>query len=181
LKDDHPLKPYVINNYATALRMQGRLQEAEPIFSEALALRRRFLPENHPNTLDSLHVLATLLQQLGKSAEAEPVFSELHRRVALASIPPGRKALYISGHGLCLVKLGRYSDAEQPLLDAYRQLNDTGQKEHPAYRAVVRSLAEVFSHTNRPDDAAKLRAELAKLEAATRPSSGPATAPAVSS
>jgi tetratricopeptide (TPR) repeat protein len=185
LKDDDPLKPFVLNNYATALRMQGRLKEAEPIFSQALSLRQRFLSENHPNTLDSLYVSATLLQQLGRNTDAEPLFGELYWRVSVAPIPPARKALYSSGHGPCLVKIGRYADAERPLLEAYRQLDETGQLEHPVSRAVVRALAEVFNHTNRPEEAAKWRAELAKLEAATRPASGPASgptsAPAVSS
>jgi hypothetical protein len=97
--------------------------------------------------------------------------------VSVAPIPPARKALYSSGHGPCLVKIGRYADAERPLLEAYRQLDETGQLEHPVSRAVVRALAEVFNHTNRPEEAAKWRAELAKLEAATRPSSGPASGP----
>jgi hypothetical protein len=59
------------------------------------------------------------------------------------------------------------------LLEARRVLSENGQTDGDAMRAVLGALAEVCEQTNRPDEAARWRAELAAL----RPATAPATAP----
>jgi hypothetical protein len=75
----------------------------------------------------------------------------------------------MSRYGLALAALERYREAEEPLLEAHRRLKDANLPNHPAMREVVQALADVYEKTNRPDEAAKKRAELATLAATTRP------------
>ena len=74
-----------------------------------------------------------------------------------------------------LVRLGRYEEAEAPLREAYARLQETKQSTHARMRWAVWGLAEVCAHLGRPDEAAKWRSELARLEATTQPTTQPAT------
>lgn len=53
---------------------QGRYQEAEPLFLQALELRRTLLGEEHPDVAQSLNNLAVLYYDQGRLVEAEPLF-----------------------------------------------------------------------------------------------------------
>ena len=57
----------------------GRMKEAEPLFAEALRLRREELGERHPDTITSLNNYAVALQALGRMDEAEPIYAEALR------------------------------------------------------------------------------------------------------
>jgi len=52
------------------------LNEAEPLFREALEGRRRTLGATHPHTLSGINNLAGLLQDLAKLDEAELLYRE---------------------------------------------------------------------------------------------------------
>ena len=61
-----------------ALRQaQGKLDEAEPLISEALEAFRATLGDRHPRTLASIANMASLLQAQGKLDEAELLLEEL--------------------------------------------------------------------------------------------------------
>ena len=66
----------LISNLAILLKNQGKLGEAEPLYLEALAARRRTLGNEHPDTLASINNLANLLKNQGKLGEAEPLYLE---------------------------------------------------------------------------------------------------------
>ncbi len=53
------------------LYAQGKLEEAEPYFREALAAQRRKLGDEHSDTQISINNLGRLLKELGKLEEAE--------------------------------------------------------------------------------------------------------------
>ncbi|MDF5712167.1 MAG: tetratricopeptide repeat protein, partial [Nostoc sp. S4] len=53
---------------------QGRYSEAEPIYIQALALRRKLLGEEHPSVALSLNNLAALYKSQGRYSEAEPIY-----------------------------------------------------------------------------------------------------------
>jgi hypothetical protein len=84
-------------------------------------------------------------------------------------------AEYSSYHGICLVRLGRYHDAEQPLHHAYDRPCAAYLQKHAQTRAVVTALAEMCDHTSRATEAGKWRVTLTQLEAATQPATSPTT------
>jgi len=55
---------------------QGRYPEAEPLYLEALDLRKRLLGDNHPSVATSLNNLAGLYYSQGRYPEAEPLYLE---------------------------------------------------------------------------------------------------------
>ena len=80
-----------------------------------------------------------------------------------ADVTPSRKARYAAGYAFCLVKLGGYAEAEQPLLEAKAQFESANMSRDQRMRDVLRALADVAKHTGRADEAARWRAESDKL------------------
>ena len=64
------------------LKEQGKYDEAEPLYREALKVRRETLGDRHPDTLISINNFGGLLKNQGKYDEAEPLFRE-----ALTGVP----------------------------------------------------------------------------------------------
>ncbi|TRT70015.1 MAG: tetratricopeptide repeat protein, partial [Microcystis sp. M_OC_Ca_00000000_S217Cul] len=65
-----------LNNLAALYDSQGRYTEAEPLYLEALDLRKRLLGDNHPSVALSLNNLAALYCYQGRYTEAEPLYLE---------------------------------------------------------------------------------------------------------
>jgi len=61
------------------LRVQGKLEEAEPLFRESLDGRRRTLGDTHRSTLISINNLGMLLKAQGKLTETEAFSREAVR------------------------------------------------------------------------------------------------------
>jgi tetratricopeptide (TPR) repeat protein len=159
-----------------ALRLaQGKLDAAEALYREALERSSRVLGDDHPERLTAMNNMGVVLQKQAKFEEALPLFEELYRRAAVGRLPPADVAMAISGYGPSLATVGKYEQAFEPLTVAYEHLKSAGMEKHVRTREVVAALARVCHHANRPGEAARWRAELAALEAATRSATNPAT------
>ena len=55
------------NNLARLYKSQGRYEQAEPLYIQALELFRKLLGEDHPNTIVVRDNLEILREQMGKS------------------------------------------------------------------------------------------------------------------
>jgi tetratricopeptide (TPR) repeat protein len=71
LGENHPDVANSLNNLAELYRSQGRYEEAEPLYLQALELGQRLLGENHPDVATSLNNLALLYNTQGKYVKAE--------------------------------------------------------------------------------------------------------------
>ena len=58
------------------LKQMGKLDEARPLYEEALQARRATLGDRHPQTLTSIGNMGDLLEHQGMLAEAIPFFTE---------------------------------------------------------------------------------------------------------
>jgi non-specific serine/threonine protein kinase/serine/threonine-protein kinase len=171
--EDHPYTLSIMSNYAVVLNALQRHADAEPLLLESLEKNRRVKGELHYDTIASLHNLATVLKHLGRDAEAEPYFAELYRTASQAQIPPKQAAQFMAKYGPCLVRLGRYNQAEAPLREAHRRLIETEQQASSRMREVLEELVVLCEQTNRPDEAAKFRDELRQLQASSQPTTQP--------
>jgi serine/threonine protein kinase/tetratricopeptide (TPR) repeat protein len=169
LGDDHPNTLMITNNLGSVLQSRRKLPEAEQLFGEALARERRLLGDDHPNTLITLNNFAKLVEAQGRRAEAEKLFAELFRRAPTSQLDPQNVAEFMCGYGVCLVALGRYAEAEQPLRAAMDRVRKGSEPDGYHMRSLTLAMIEVCDHTNRPEDAAKWRSELRRLEATTHP------------
>jgi tetratricopeptide (TPR) repeat protein len=171
---DHPNTISALDNLGSLLRRQGKLEEAEPVASEAMERARRVLGDEHPQTLIYLANYITVLRTGGKLDQALPLAAELYRRCESSPLPPQRKGTYSSAYGLLLVKMGKYSDAEQPLLRAYEHLQSASRNADPQTREVIEGLIHLLDQTNRPREAAEWRSRLDALGVSTPPATAPA-------
>ena len=62
-----------LNNLANIYESQGRYRKAEPLYMQALELRKRLLGEEHPDVAQSLSNLACLYGSQGRYVDAEPL------------------------------------------------------------------------------------------------------------
>ena len=65
-----------LNNLAMIYENTGRYDEAEPLFDQALSIRRRVLGADHPDTAISLNNFAALYRAQGRYSEAAQLFNE---------------------------------------------------------------------------------------------------------
>jgi serine/threonine protein kinase len=177
LGNDHPSTLTALNNYGVTLAFLNRRAEAVPIYQRVMEGRRRLLGPDHPETLRAIFNCGSNLAVLGRYAEAEPLAAELYSSAPNAQVTPAIAAIFTSLYGPCLAKLERYDQAEAPLREAYRRMRDTGQAKDSRMRIVVSALADVCEHTNRAEEAARLRSELQTLQPyqTTRPATNPTT------
>ncbi len=175
---DDPETLRSMNNLIKCLLDIGRDSESIPLLQELMERRQRVLGERDPATLGTKLTLCATFMSLRRYDEACPLAESLYAAPSAVEVDAKQAAWFVSRYGPCLVSLGRHADAAGPLRVAYERLKETGQEKHPQFKVVLESLVEVADVMNRPDDAARWRAELAALEATTKPSTMAATVPA---
>jgi tetratricopeptide (TPR) repeat protein len=122
----------LINNLGMLFQDQGKYTEAEKLFTEALAARRRQLGDDHPSTLGSMNNLCVLYKQQGKYTEAEELLKErlAARRRQLGDDHPSTR-ISMNNLGRLYQDQRKYAEAEELLTEALtaqrRQLGD----DHP--------------------------------------------------
>jgi serine/threonine protein kinase len=177
LKADHPQTLESIHNMGYLRAEQEKMAEAAKFYQLALEGRRKVRGDNHPDTLISMCNLATTENKRGDTDKARALYEELYRRAQTAEITPQQAAVYSAQLAVFLAEHKQYEAAHDPLQNTYARLVKLDPRPSRVLQMVLSSLVEVCDHTNRNDEAASWRAELAALEASTRPSSQPATNP----
>ena len=84
LGENHPDYATTLNNLAELYRNMGQYEKAEPLYSQALEIRKRVLGEGHPDYALSLNNLAELYKDMGQYEKAEPLYLqalEIRKRV----------------------------------------------------------------------------------------------------
>jgi tetratricopeptide (TPR) repeat protein len=116
--------------------------EAEPLLREALAIRRRVLGGDHPDTATSLHNLAVDLDARGQYAEAEPLLREalaIRRRVLGVDHPDTAASLIELAFNLDA--RGQYAEAEPLLREALAICRRVLGDDHPQTATSLNNLA----------------------------------------
>jgi tetratricopeptide (TPR) repeat protein len=123
----------------------GIYPEAERQIERSLALRRRLLGEDHPDTLASLRDLAILYRRQDKPAQAETLLTkvlDVQRRVLGEDHPDTLE----SAHDLGLVYYDqeKFVQAEPLLIKALDGQRRTLGEKHPSTALTMNNLAELY-------------------------------------
>ena len=152
-------------NYLALLYGQMRCYEqAEPLYRQALALRKRLLGDNHPDVATSLHNLANLYRNQGRYNEAEPLYLqvlELDKRLLGDNHPD--VATNLNNLAALYHAQRRYEEAEPLLLQALaldkRVLGDN----HPHVATSLDNLAALYHAQGRYEEAESLYLQALEL------------------
>ncbi len=145
------------NNLATLSVVQGRLEDGERLFREALELRRKLLGAKHPIYAQNLTNLGASLGMQGKYAEAEPFLREaveLMREL----LDPEHPALMEALNNLAKlnVRMGNLDAAEPLYREALALERKRAGERHPHVASVGCNLAELLAQKGDLDGAEEL-------------------------
>ena len=112
----------LINQLGVLLKRMGKLDEARPLYEEALQACRATLGDRHPSTLVSISNMGTLLKAMGKLDEARPLYEEAlqARRATLGDRHP-RTLSSINNMGRLLKDMGKLDEARPLYEEACRR------------------------------------------------------------
>jgi serine/threonine protein kinase/tetratricopeptide (TPR) repeat protein len=139
------LRAWLLNDLGAVYELQGRLTEALEAHRQALALKEKALPPEHPDIATSLGNLALTLQGLERNQEA---LDYLDRTIAILQKGLGAEhpdlATQMSNRGEILNALGRFGEArasfERALVIWEREL----ERDHPNLAYALNGIGQSF-------------------------------------
>jgi tetratricopeptide (TPR) repeat protein len=143
-----------LNNLANLYYNQGKYSEAEPLYLDALEMRRRLFTNDHPDVASSLNNLANLYYNQGKYSEAEPLYLdalEMRRRLFTNDHPDVASSL--NNLALLYHNQGKYSEAELLYLDALEMRRRLFTNDHPDVASSLNNLALLYHNQGKYSEA----------------------------
>ena len=155
---------YSLDNLAGIYKSQGKYEQAESLYLQALILRRKLLGEEHLHVANSLNNLAGLYYSQGRYEEAESLYLQA---LELARKLLGEEHLHVA---TCLNNLaglyssqGRYEEAETLLISALKLSRKLLGEKHPDVATSLNNLAEVYRLEGRYEEADPLYLQALEL------------------
>jgi serine/threonine protein kinase len=171
-----------VERLADLLLKQKRNAEAEQLLRAHYGTICEKLGVEHHDTFAAAHSLTLAIRAQDRFDEAAAIDRPLldrRRRTLGAKHPDTLRS--ILALALDLVGAGSFAEAEAPLLEYRRMLLDTGQNTSSEMQWVLKSMATMYDATERPERAARARAELVAITPIMRASTQrtfPTTLPA---
>lgn len=147
----------LLNQTGYFLYEQGRFSEAEPLYLQALQIRKIFIGESYPHVATSLNNLAELYKAQGRYIEAEPLCRQAWQlsRTLLGKSHPDVATSLNNLAGLYRAQ-GHYEKAK-PIYQQVLQMRRTLLGEsHPHVAASLNNLAELYRTQGCYEDAEPL-------------------------
>ncbi|MBD2624907.1 tetratricopeptide repeat protein [Trichormus variabilis] len=153
-----------LNNLAFLYYSQGRYSEAEPLYIQALELKKRLLGELHPDIATSLNNLAALYASQGRYTEAEPLYIqalELKKCLPEGSHPD--IATSLNNLAALYDSQGRYTEAEPLYIQALELSKRLLGESHPDVAQSLNNLAALYASQGRYTEAEPLYIQALEL------------------
>ncbi|MDZ8185459.1 MAG: tetratricopeptide repeat protein [Nostoc sp. ChiSLP02] len=153
------------SNLAGLYRATGRYSEAEPLYQQALQLRKRLLGENNPVYATSLNNLAGIYKSTGQYSKAELLYQqalELRKRL----LGENHIDFVASLNNLALLydEQGRYDEAEPLYLRSLEIAKTLLGENHPSFALILNNLALLYYHQGRYNEAEPLSQQAIELD-----------------
>jgi tetratricopeptide (TPR) repeat protein len=157
--DENPHTLTVMLNLGAALVERKEFGEAESLLEQVVTMRQRLFGEQQIDTLHAKLQLVILQYERGTLDEALAMLEPLRETVEHALPAEHWYPAVVEGwYGRTLLGLGRYPEAEEHLLAAYRRLETTLGAEHPRTQKIRERLVELYETWGKPDEAERYRA-----------------------
>jgi eukaryotic-like serine/threonine-protein kinase len=134
-----------------ALLASEKFERAESVLSDVLEMRRKVIGPNHPTNFSILGWLADCWQARGKYEEAELAYRDAiagYEAAKLSDSPLIARTQTRLGN--CLVRLGRFSQAEEVLLDAETRFAGLQSVRSEWPESNRRAISELYLAWKRP-------------------------------
>src|SRR5271170_4373899 len=95
---EHPSTLTSMNNLAMVLRDQGKYEQAEEMFRQALRLRETVLGKKHPDILTSMYNLAYVLSNRKRFSEANALYQRALNSYG-KNLTPDHPTVPVESHG----------------------------------------------------------------------------------
>jgi tetratricopeptide (TPR) repeat protein/tRNA A-37 threonylcarbamoyl transferase component Bud32 len=157
LGDVNPDVAQTLQDLASALWFNGKLEEAEPMFRDCLDMRRELYGSEHEKVARSMNDLAACLNSRNQREEAEQIYREaLAMRQRLWGDRHELVAQSKNNLGTCLMGQNRFEDAEDLFRDATRTMRSLRGDEHIDVAGGLTNLAWCLSSQDRKREAEQL-------------------------
>jgi len=146
-------------NLASLLFHQGKINEAEPLYREALEVSRRTLGDTHSRTFAIILEISDVLQELGKLSEAEGLLREaleLQETIYNFKEAGPIKFLILTALGNVLLAQDKLADAEPFIIEALDGLRQSSGDTHHQTLHSILSLAGLLKEQGKLDEAGPL-------------------------
>ena len=154
LGDRHPDVASSLNNLASLYQEQGRYEKAEPLYLQALELRKSLLGDRHPDVASSLNNLASLYQEQGRYEKAEPLYLQALelRKLLLGNRHPD-VATSLDNLASIYVSQSQYEKAEPLLIQVLELRKSLLGDRHPDIAQSLNNLGVVYLFQERYEKA----------------------------
>ena len=161
---NHPDYATSLHNLAFLYKNMGRYAAAEPLFQQALEIRKDVLGENHPDYAQSLDNLANIKTDIERYAEAELLYLQALkiRKDVLGENHPDY-AECLNNLGYLNMIMVRYVEAEPLFQQALKIQKDVLGENHPDYANSVNLLANLYRNMGRYAEAELLFQQALKI------------------
>jgi tetratricopeptide (TPR) repeat protein len=149
LKREDEQAAYFSNSLGYYLESLGDYQSARPYFEQALAIRKKVLGEEHPDTASSLNNLGGLLDSMGDYQGARPFYEQalaIRKKVLGEEHPDTASSL--NNLGGLLDSMGDYQGARPYLEQALAIFRKVLGPDHPNTKLVQQNLELLDKRSN---------------------------------
>ncbi|MFN9177262.1 MAG: tetratricopeptide repeat protein [Dolichospermum sp.] len=134
-----------LNNLADLYYNQGKYSEAEPLYLDALEMRKRLFTGDYPDVASSLNNLAGLYYKQGRHSEAEPLLLDaLEMRKQLFTGDHPDVATSLNNLASLYYSQGKYSEAEPLYLNGLEMTKRLFTGDHPDVASSLNNLASFY-------------------------------------
>ena len=173
LPAQHPDTTVILNGLALLYKSQGKYNEAETLYKEALTIERAILP-NHLKLATTLNNLAQLYKSQGKYNEADPLYQEA-LIIGRASLSPNAPLLaaYLNNLAELYRSQGKYNESEPLFQEALTIDRASLPPNHPDLATDLNNLALLYRSQGKYNEAEPLYQESLTIIRATLPPNHP--------
>lgn len=154
VQDMHPDRVLAEARLAEVLYLEGRIDEAGPLFVKSLEKQRRLFGEDSRQVADVLDSLSLIMRAQGSLADSE---AYARRALAASSAALGPEhtdtAYYRTSFAAVLIQTGKYEEAEAELNHALETYARTLPPDHQYVASAEHLLGELLLQTNQLQDA----------------------------